>query len=128
MVSELSGIARTQSHTNKLCVRVSTLGRNRRGQPPRSGMWRPRPGPPLCLIRGRPTPGKYEKLAVSKIVALWIDGRPYSVRYLFKRCSKFHTGRCSEYYCVGIKPSKCPFLSFWSPMNCLSLFLRSKVI
>ena len=44
------------------CASEFLTWRNRRGQPPRSAMQRPRPGQPLCLIGGRSAPGKYEEI------------------------------------------------------------------
>ena len=51
------GIARTQSHTKKLCSRVTPFRGNRKGQSNPSAMKWPRLGLPCYLIHGRPKPG-----------------------------------------------------------------------
>ena len=46
-------------HTEKLRARVTHIWGNRRGQPNRSAMERPRPGRSAFLITDPPAPGKY---------------------------------------------------------------------
>lgn len=46
-------------HTEKLRARVTHIWGNRRGQPDRSAMERPRPGRSAFLITDPPAPGKY---------------------------------------------------------------------
>ncbi|CAD0203154.1 unnamed protein product [Chrysodeixis includens] len=47
-------------HYQKLRVRVIHIRDNRKGQPARSAMGRPRPGRTAFMITVFPTPGKYE--------------------------------------------------------------------
>ena len=55
-----SGVsADADPHYHKLCSRVSHIWGNRKGQPNRSAMERPRPGGTSLLIKVSPEPGKY---------------------------------------------------------------------
>ena len=51
-------------NSHKLCSRVSHIWGNRRGQPNRSAMERPRPGGTSLLIKVSPEPGKYAELVI----------------------------------------------------------------
>ena len=60
LVGDFTGeSANAVPHTEKLRARVTHIWGNRRGQPNRSAMERPRPGRSAFLITDPPAPGKY---------------------------------------------------------------------
>ena len=66
LTSILRGRRVRSPHYQKLRIRVIHIRDNRRGQPNRSAMGRPRPGGTAFLITVSPMPGKYEFCTVSR--------------------------------------------------------------
>ena len=89
--SFLSGVsADADPHYHKLCSRVSHIWGNRKGQPNRSAMERPRPGGTSLLIKVSPEPGKYAELAGIRRPMHEAEIKPISISAEIRQSSRWH--------------------------------------